>query len=130
MLCLVQNLIHPQQRNIFSQNTIQLAGGVHVDGFEFPESSSKPEPEGPRINGVTAIRKTIEHELEVNPNLLMFGEDVGAKGGVHAASIGLMDKFGDDRVFDTSLSEEGIIGRSVGMAIAGLTPVPEIQFRK
>jgi 2-oxoisovalerate dehydrogenase E1 component len=62
--------------------------------------------------------------------MLVFGEDVGAKGGVHAATIGLMEKFGDDRVFDTSLSEEGIIGRAVGMALAGLLPVPEIQFRK
>src|SRR6185436_1872621 len=59
-----------------------------------------------------------------------FGEDVGAKGGVHGATVDLQVKFGKDRVFDTSLSEEGIIGRSVGMAFAGLMPVPEIQFRK
>jgi 2-oxoisovalerate dehydrogenase E1 component len=49
---------------------------------------------------------------------------------VHAATLGLQDAFGDKRVFDTSLSEEGIIGRAVGMALAGLMPVPEIQFRK
>jgi 2-oxoisovalerate dehydrogenase E1 component len=62
--------------------------------------------------------------------MLVFGEDVGRKGGVHAATLGLQEKFGVDRVFDTSLSEEGIIGRAVGMAAAGLMPVPEIQFRK
>jgi 2-oxoisovalerate dehydrogenase E1 component len=62
--------------------------------------------------------------------VLVFGEDVGRKGGVHAATLGLQERFGEDRVFDTSLSEEGIIGRAVGMAIAGLVPVPEIQFRK
>ncbi|HXQ63889.1 MAG TPA: transketolase C-terminal domain-containing protein, partial [Steroidobacteraceae bacterium] len=62
--------------------------------------------------------------------LLVFGEDVGRKGGVHSATLGLQDKFGAERVFDTSLSEEGIIGRAVGMALAGLMPVPEIQFRK
>jgi len=68
--------------------------------------------------------------LAANPKLLIFGEDVGAKGGVHGATVDLQIKFGESRVFDTSLSEEGIIGRSVGMAMAGLKPVPEIQFRK
>jgi 2-oxoisovalerate dehydrogenase E1 component len=79
---------------------------------------------------VTAIRRTLEHELAINSRVLVFGEDVGPKGGVHAVTLGLQEKFGDGRVFDTSLSEEGIIGRAVGMAIAGLVPVPEIQFRK
>ncbi|HAH51860.1 MAG TPA: pyruvate dehydrogenase, partial [Balneola sp.] len=65
-----------------------------------------------------------------NKKLLVFGEDVGLKGGVHAATMDLQSKFGEARVFDTSLSEEGIIGRSVGMAYAGLMPVAEIQFRK
>ena len=87
-------------------------------------------PKGPRINMVTAIRRTLEHELAVNPRVVVFGEDVGRKGGVHAATLGLQEKFGAARVFDTSLSEEGIIGRAVGMALAGLMPVPEIQFRK
>jgi 2-oxoisovalerate dehydrogenase E1 component len=62
--------------------------------------------------------------------MLVFGEDVGPKGGVHGATLGLQEKYGAARVFDTSLSEEGIIGRSVGMALAGLLPVAEIQFRK
>jgi 2-oxoisovalerate dehydrogenase E1 component len=62
--------------------------------------------------------------------MVVFGEDVGPKGGVHAATLGLQDKHGAARVFDTSLSEEGIIGRAVGMALAGLLPVAEIQFRK
>lgn len=77
-----------------------------------------------------AIRKTLRHELRVNPKLLVFGEDVGRKGGVHLVTEGLQREFGAARVFDTSLSEEGIIGRSVGLAISGLMPVAEIQFRK
>ena len=79
---------------------------------------------------VTAIRRVLDQELEANPRVLVFGEDVGPKGGVHAVTLGLQEKFGRDRVFDTSLNEEGIVGRAVGMALAGLMPVPEIQFRK
>jgi 2-oxoisovalerate dehydrogenase E1 component len=77
-----------------------------------------------------AVRRTLRRELDVNPKCLVFGEDVGRKGGVHLVTEGLQKQFGGERVFDTSLSEEGIIGRAVGMAIAGLMPVAEIQFRK
>jgi 2-oxoisovalerate dehydrogenase E1 component len=62
--------------------------------------------------------------------MLIFGEDVGPRGGVHRVTLGLQSEFGAARVFDTSLSEEGIMGRAQGMALAGLLPVPEIQFRK
>ena len=77
-----------------------------------------------------AVRRTLRNELRVNPKVVVFGEDVGRKGGVHLVTEGLQREFGEDRVFDTSLSEEGIVGRAVGMAISGLMPVVEIQFRK
>ncbi len=109
---------------------IQQVGGLAVNGHKFPDSNQKPQPEKQRINIVEAIRRTLEYELETNPKLMVFGEDVGAKGGVHAATLGLQTSFGESRVFDTSLSEEGIIGRSVGLAYTGLIPVAEIQFRK
>jgi len=113
------------------QPEIQRRGGLAAEGHQFPETTETPEPETKqRLNMLTAIRRTLEHELATNPKLAVFGEDVGPKGGVHAATLGLQERFGADRVFDTSLSEEGIIGRAVGMAIAGLMPVPEIQFRK
>lgn len=112
------------------QPELQLRGGLAAEGHHFPTGSEEPQPEGPRLNMLTAIRKTLDHELETNPKVLVFGEDVGPKGGVHAATLGLNEKYGNNRVFDTNLSEEGIIGRSVGMALAGLMPVPEIQFRK
>lgn len=89
-----------------------------------------PNPEPQRINMVAAIRRTLESELAADPHTLVFGEDVGPKGGVHAATQGLQERFGKARVFDTSLSEEGIVGRAVGLALAGLKPVAEIQFRK
>ncbi|HKS06113.1 MAG TPA: transketolase C-terminal domain-containing protein [Gemmatimonadaceae bacterium] len=88
------------------------------------------EEGGDMLRFAEAVRRTLARELEVNPKVLVFGEDVGRKGGVHLVTEGLQRKFGDKRVFDTSLSEEGIIGRSVGMAISGLMPVAEIQFRK
>jgi len=109
---------------------LQQQGGLAPLGQAHPESSEEPDPEPTRINMLTAIRRTLECELRTNSRLLVFGEDVGPKGGVHAATLGLQEEFGEPRVFDTSLSEEGIIGRSVGMAVAGLMPVPEIQFRK
>jgi 2-oxoisovalerate dehydrogenase E1 component len=109
---------------------VQQQGGLFAEGIIPPQGQEQADPQGPRINLVTAVRRTLEHELDVNPRMIIFGEDVGRKGGVHAATLGLQEKFGAGRVFDTSLSEEGIIGRAVGMAAAGLMPVPEIQFRK
>ena len=109
---------------------VQIQGGLLAAGIRVPVGVSQAEPAGPRLNMVTAIRRTLELELSINPRVVVFGEDVGRKGGVHAATLGLQDRFGSARVFDTSLSEEGIIGRAVGMALAGLMPVPEIQFRK
>jgi len=109
---------------------VQLRGGLAADGHQFPRGNTDPNPSGPRMNMLKAIRETLDYELKTNPKVLVFGEDVGPKGGVHAATLGLNGKYGNQRVFDTSLSEEGIIGRSVGMALSGLMPVPEIQFRK
>ncbi|MGA9575324.1 MAG: transketolase C-terminal domain-containing protein, partial [Lysobacterales bacterium] len=109
---------------------LQQQGGLLPDGHVFPAISREAQVTGERINMLTAIRRTLDVELTGNPKLVVFGEDVGPKGGVHAATLGLQEKHGNGRVFDTSLSEEGIIGRAVGMAAAGLMPVPEIQFRK
>lgn len=109
---------------------LQLIGGLAPSGHSFPVGTDTPRSEPTRINMLTAIRRTLEHELATNPKVLLFGEDVGPKGGVHAATMGLQAAFGERRVFDTSLSEEGIIGRAVGLALCGLLPVAEIQFRK
>ncbi len=111
-------------------NKTQLRGGLHAQGHTFPAQSLTAKPSGPRQNMLAAIRKTLDVELSTNPKVLVFGEDVGPKGGVHGATLELHNKHGQNRVFDTSLSEEGIIGRSIGLALSGLMPVPEIQFRK
>ena len=114
--------------HVFFDGEMQQVGGGA--GLSLDGTTDEPKPEGQRINMVTAIRRTLDQELEANPRMLLFGEDIGPKGGVHAVTLGLQEKFGHDRVFDTSLNEEGIVGRAVGMALAGLMPVPEIQFRK
>ncbi|MGI8931943.1 MAG: alpha-ketoacid dehydrogenase subunit alpha/beta, partial [Sphingomicrobium sp.] len=114
--------------NVFFEGEASRVGGGA--GLSLDGATDVPAPEGQRINMVTAIRRVLDQELAANPKVLVFGEDVGPKGGVHAVTLGLQDKYGHDRVFDTSLNEEGIIGRAVGMALAGLMPVPEIQFRK
>jgi 2-oxoisovalerate dehydrogenase E1 component len=110
--------------------SVQEQGGVAPAGLSLPAAAAAAQPQGARINMLTAIRRTLDVELAANARMLVFGEDVGPKGGVHGATLGLQDKYGVARVFDTSLSEEGIIGRAVGMALAGLLPVSEIQFRK
>lgn len=115
---------------VFSEDEVQGIGGLRPAGHSFPKASLDPTPEKQRINIGEAINRALDYELATNPKLLVFGEDVGMKGGVHAVTMGLQAKHGSDRVFDTSLSEEGIIGRAVGMAYAGLMPVAEIQFRK
>lgn len=115
-------------RHVFYDGQMQQIGGC-LQGEQIP-SVDHPLPEGQRINMVTAIRRVLDLEMTRNKRMVIFGEDVGQKGGVHAVTLGMQDKFGIDRVFDTSLSEEGIIGRAVGMSLAGLLPVPEIQFRK
>ena len=106
-------------------------GGPTPSGLSFPPGTDVPNPPDPtRLNMVEAIRRTLDVELALNPRASIFGEDVGRKGGVHTATLGLQAKYGEGRVFDTSLSEEGIMGRAVGMVLAGLTPIPEIQYRK
>ena len=111
-------------------NAPEAYGGLRREERAALPAEDKPDGEGEVVRFAEAVRRTLRRELEVNPKLLVFGEDVGRKGGVHLVTEGLQREFGDRRVFDTSLSEEGIVGRAVGMAIAGLMPVAEIQFRK
>ena len=107
-----------------------LLGGLTAEERAALGGSEDTRDEGEVVRFAEAVRRTLRRELEVNPKCVVFGEDVGRKGGVHLVTEGLQRQFGERRVFDTSLSEEGIIGRAVGMAIGGLMPVAEIQFRK
>ena len=82
----------------------------------------------PQMNMVQAINDALRLEMRRDPRVVVLGEDVGKVGGVFRVTQGLFDEFGDDRVIDTPLSEAGIIGTAIGMALYGLVPVPEIQF--
>ena len=81
-----------------------------------------------QMNMVQAINDGLRHEMKRDSRVVLLGEDVGKVGGVFRVTQGLYDEFGDDRVIDTPLSEGGIIGTAIGMALYGLVPVPEIQF--
>ncbi|ASN12675.1 alpha-ketoacid dehydrogenase subunit beta [Latilactobacillus sakei] len=77
---------------------------------------------------IQAITNALDLELASDENVLIFGEDVGKNGGVFRATEGLQAKHGEERVFDTPLAESGIGGLSIGLALEGFRPVPEIQF--
>lgn len=77
---------------------------------------------------IQAITDALRVEMKNDPNVLVFGEDVGVNGGVFRATEGLQAEFGEDRVMDTPLAESGIGGLAVGLALEGFRPVPEIQF--
>jgi len=80
------------------------------------------------LNNVQAINEALDLALAQDPRVVVFGEDVGRMGGVFRASDGLQQKYGEKRVFDTPLAESGIVGFGIGLAMAGLRPVAEIQF--
>ena len=77
---------------------------------------------------VQAINDALRHEMRRNDRVVVLGEDVGRVGGVFRVTQGLWEEFGEDRVVDTPLSEGGIVGTAIGMALYGLVPIPEIQF--
>jgi pyruvate dehydrogenase E1 component beta subunit len=80
------------------------------------------------MNMVQAINNALEIKLAEDPNVVVFGEDVGTEGGVFRVTEELQQKFGESRVFDSPLAESAIVGSAVGMAMAGLRPIVELQF--
>jgi 2-oxoisovalerate dehydrogenase E1 component beta subunit len=83
----------------------------------------------PTLTLLQAINDGLRTAMREDPSVLVFGEDVGKKGGVFLATENLQKEFGAPRCFDTPLSEDGIVGTAIGMAMNGLKPVAEIQFQ-
>lgn len=77
---------------------------------------------------VQAINQALREEMSRDHRVILLGEDVAREGGIFRVTAGLLKAFGEERVFDTPVSESGIIGVSLGLAISGLRPVPELQF--
>jgi 2-oxoisovalerate dehydrogenase E1 component len=86
-----------------------------------------PEARGP-LTLAQAINATLADELSARPGMLVFGEDIARKGGVYGVTRGLLRAFGAGRVFDSILDEQAILGLALGAGLAGLLPVPEIQY--
>ena len=95
------------------------------DSFEY----EKTEPSGEPIVIVDAINHALHEEMERDPNIIIFGQDIAdGKGGVFTATKGLSTKFGSERVFNSPLAESSIVGTAIGLALNGFKPVVEIQF--
>jgi 2-oxoisovalerate dehydrogenase E1 component beta subunit len=75
-----------------------------------------------------AVRETLRQEMRRDPRIIIYGEDVGVRGGVFRVTEGLQAEFGEERVMDSPLAEAAIVGTAIGAALNGLRPVPEIQF--
>ncbi|MCX7825081.1 MAG: dehydrogenase E1 component subunit alpha/beta, partial [Verrucomicrobiae bacterium] len=95
-----------------------------------PTVAATPPPQGAtrKLTPIKAMNEALSEEMQRDENVVLFGEDIGAYGGVWALSKGLQKKFGERRVFDTPLSETAIMGTAAGAAMAGLRPVIEIMY--
>jgi 2-oxoisovalerate dehydrogenase E1 component len=89
---------------------------------------AKPPEREPPLTLAQSINRALHDELARRPEAIVFGEDVSAKGGVYGVTRGLRKSFGGARVFDTILDEQAILGVGLGAALAGLLPIPEIQY--
>jgi 2-oxoisovalerate dehydrogenase E1 component len=84
--------------------------------------------DGPSLTVAESINRALAELLATDPTVLVFGEDVGVKGGVYGVTRGLQRAAGADRVFDTVLDEQTILGLGLGTAVSGMMPIPEIQY--
>jgi len=82
----------------------------------------------PLLTYLEAIRQGIWEEMERDPSVFLLGEDIGVYGGAFKVTAGMLEKFGEERVIDTPISESAIVGAAVGAALMGMRPVAEMQF--
>ena len=124
---------HDAFLRVFARPIAPIAGVpaefAHTQADAKPATHPEPSLEGaPEVNVIEAVRQTLRTALETDERVFILGEDVGVRGGVFKATEGLQADFGRDRVLDTPLAESAIIGISIGAALDGMRPLPEIQF--
>lgn len=118
----------PTTKTTTARNSYQLARRCLSTHFAYkPDTPAASDGDTNRMNLFQAVNNAMEIALATDPTATIFGEDV-AFGGVFRCTVGLQDKFGKDRVFNTPLCEQGIVGFGIGMASAGATAIAEIQF--
>jgi pyruvate/2-oxoglutarate/acetoin dehydrogenase E1 component/TPP-dependent pyruvate/acetoin dehydrogenase alpha subunit len=129
-------------RQLFARTPASLTEQLHREQHDAGEPAASLDPEelwavepDPSPTGETrrldmteALKLTLHSAFERDPSLVILGEDVGVEGGVFRITEGMHERFGEDRVIDTPLCETGIMGTAVGMAMAGLRPIAEIEF--
>ena len=98
------------------------------EGLDVPSIKLQAEETVKSISYIQAVNEALLRELTTRPELLVYGEDVGQSGGIFGASRGLQKAFGEDRVFDTPISESAILGSAIGAALMGMKPVVEIMW--
>jgi 2-oxoisovalerate dehydrogenase E1 component len=114
----------PRRPELVARHAVKAAGPqarAHAFGGRLPEAS------GP-LTLADSINRGLADALAAYPQLLIFGEDVGQKGGVYGVTRGLARRFGAGRVFDSLLDEQSILGLGLGAGVSGLLPVPELQY--
>lgn len=109
-------------------SAIEVMDSLVPAQIECPQTDAADWPTPKPQHMSRAIAATLAQQMEHDPNIALFGEDVGRKGGVYGATTGLQKRFGAGRVFDTLLDEQTILGLAIGMAHNGYLPIPEIQF--
>ena len=93
-----------------------------------PQTLINPEPGTREISYSEALREAMQQALQADPRVYLMGEDIGVYGGAFGVTMGLVEEFGEERVRDTPISENIIVGAAVGSAVAGMRPVAEMQF--
>jgi 2-oxoisovalerate dehydrogenase E1 component len=118
----VEPLARRRPRLVARRATVAAAANRRTRLFK-----SLPE-DGPPLTLAESVNRTLGELLAADPSVLVFGEDVGAKGGVYGVTRGLQRAAGADRVFDTLLDEQTILGLALGTGVSGMLPIPEIQY--
>lgn len=99
-----------------------------ANDLDLPPIKSKAEKTVKTVSYIQAVNEALLRELTTRPEVVVYGEDVGHSGGIFGASRGLQKAFGEDRVFDTPISESAILGSAIGAALMGMKPVVEIMW--